>query len=177
MIKILRAHAYDHVAAICHELERLPANWLATIADIPWLILPQTLSPLWIGIMEEERIDKPSGRRYSEIGGWFCGENFDPNWKQSPHIFLDSHSFSGALEEAAHALAVAWCVPVAEFYKPEAAFYDYMGRDEDEYFAHAVMAFLNPTTDDKHWNNTDLAKRDPRLWLYLTSKLDEEGRN
>lgn len=174
MLKILRAHAYEHVELICASLCRLPAHWLEAIQDLPWIILPDSLSPLWIGLLEREQ-KTLDGRLYSQVGGWYCPEREGAsNWHLAPHVYLTPGGVYGAVHEVGHALEDAWRVPVADFYRPEVAFYPYMALNAVEYFACALDAFLAPERgeDAFGFNCADLARLNPALYVYLGRKLE-----
>lgn len=171
-IKIFRAHNYEPIEQIRCVLARVPSHWLEQVAHIPFVVLPDDLSPIWIGLMREE-YTAHDGRKYSSIGAWSCGENYDSNWRHAPHLYFKERSARFAVHEMAHALDDAWHVDTQEFFEPNTAFYNYMASNESEYFACALEAFLTSSGDDTRWNNYDLAKRNYNLWLFLRNKLGE----
>ena len=171
--RILRAHSYDIVADVRHHLQRVPSQWLATVGHVGWILLPEDLSPLFTGLMSKER-RTDDGRLYSECGGWYCDETCDGDFVTlgDPHIYLDRRRTWAAVHEVAHALEIAWNVPVEDFYQPDNAFDDYMASNSEEYFACALDAFLQPGRDDSIWNCRDLAQQDPELYQYLDHKKE-----
>lgn len=167
-LPIRRAHEYQHVMAVKHELTRVPKSWLDSVSAVSWFILPDTLSPLWIGLMTQETYAS-DGRKYSECGGWYFDEHYDGSFLsfKDPHIYLASGAAKAAIHEVAHALERAWKVPVGDFYRPASAFYEYMATNPTEYFACALEAYLISELDDEHWNRADLATANMHLYDYL----------
>ncbi len=169
-MNILRAHDYGFVEAIRNELSILPRHWLDCIASVPWILLPDDVSPVWTGLMKEECV-ATDGRKYSKIGGWYCQVVGHPNWRYAPHIYLKPKSLKRAtVHEAAHAIEEAMHVPVSELYEPEKALYPYMARDEGEFFACAVDAFVRPAQNETTWNIDDLRKTGAKIYDYLVEK-------
>ncbi len=169
-MNVYRAHSYSDVETIKHAIMRLPDEWLHELRYIPWIILPDNLSPLWIGLMNEE-VNTHDGRFYSEIGGWWASEDVNRNFRFLPHIYITPKIEHYAVHEANHALADIWNAPVDELFNPDKALYDYMASNPDEYFACGLDAFLYPEQDDRHWNIDDLTKADIELFGYFQARL------
>jgi hypothetical protein len=173
VLRVCRAHSYQAVEKVEAELLRLPTHWRQDVAHIPWIILPDDLSPLWIGLMDQE-FDTGDGRLYSQIGGWYQFTDGHPNWKFAPHIYLSHGSAWAAVHEVGHALSEAWHTSLDDLFRPNAALYDYMASNADEYFACAIDAYLRPAGQPGPWgeDNHDLAVADPNIFAYLTHKLE-----
>lgn len=172
MTAFLRAHSYDAVARLHSELRVMPPHW--TDAAHPWkfALLPDDLSPLWIGLLKEEHHDNLANRRYSEIGGWCASDEHGWLVRDTPHIYLNHRSIESACHEVGHALADAWHTDIEAFFTPDMAFYPYMASNPDEFFACAVVAFLRPSRADHLWNRDDLAKRFPDVFCYLNAQAE-----
>ena len=169
-MKILRAHDYRFVEAVKNEIAILPKRWSECIASVPWILLPDDMSPIWTGLMTEESVSH-DGRKYSEIGGWYCPTVADKNWRDAPHIYLKPKSLThAAVHEAAHALEEAMRAPASELFEPERALYPYMASNKSEFFACAVDAFLRHQ-NDKRWNIDDLEKSGAKIYDYLKAQL------
>ena len=169
-MKILRAHDYEFVEAVRNELAVLPKCWSECIADVPWILLPDEMSPVWIGLMAEEYVAR-DGRKYSDIGGWYCPSVANKNWRHQPHIYLKPKSLQrSAVHEAAHAIDEAIHAPTAELFEPEKALYPYMASNKDEFFACSIDAFLR-RPDDKRWNIDDLEKSGAKIYDYLRTQI------
>ena len=168
-MNILRAPSHEFVEAIRNELAVLPKCWSERIDDIPWILLQDSISPVWTGVMINESIAN-DGRKYSGIGGWYCPLNVNNNWRFAPHIFLKPKSLHCAVHEAAHAIEDAIHAPVSNLFEPEKALYPYMASNEDEFFACAVDAFLRHP-DDERWNIEDLMNSGAEIYDYLRTQL------
>lgn len=168
-MNILRAHDYGFVEAVKNELTVLLPHWRERIADVPWILLPDEMSPVWIGLMAEEYVAR-DGRKYSEIGGYYCPVGADKNWRYVPHIYLKPKSLRHAVHEAAHAIEVETHAPTTELFEPEKALYPYMARNKSEFFACALNAFVRHP-DDKRWNIDDLEKSGAKIYDYLRTQL------
>lgn len=166
-MKILRAHSYGLVEAVRNELDVLPARWRECIANVPWVLLPDEMSPLWIGLMAEESTTH-DGRKYSKIKAWYCPSVTSKNWRHQPHIYLKSRW--SAIHEAAHAIDEVTHAPTVELFEPEKALYPYMASNKCEFFACAVAAFLRHP-DDERWNIDDLNKSGAKIYDYLRTQL------
>lgn len=169
-MKIYRAHSYEDVELIRHAIMRIPEQWRYELRDTPWIILPDKLSPLWIGLMTEE-VETGDGRLYSEVGGWWADEDVSRTFRFLPHLYITPKIEHYAVHEANHALADIWNAPLDELFNPDRALWWYMAFSAHEYFACGLDAFLYPEQDDKHWNNLDLAKADLDLYKYFQWKL------
>lgn len=179
-MKFLRAHYYDPIMRLRALSERLPVAWRDEVRDWPLIVLPDTLSPVWIGLTrrsDEELHAADTGswnhRPQATVGGWCAGEEHAYWLNQTPHIYLNHKSVPFYVHEAGHALARLWHVDMKAFFKPERALYKYMASTPDEYFACALDAFLYPDNDPKNWNRLDLAKRDQGIHDFLRRKLEE----
>lgn len=156
-------------------MSRIPDDWMRDIKYIPWIILPDELSPIWIGLMTKE-VKASYGRLYSKIGGWFAsGKSVNSSFRFQPHIFNKPKSAWATVHEIGHALAHTWNSPIDELFNPDKALYDYMASNPSEYFACGLDAFLYPEQDDNHWNIGRLAKADDGLLEYFRSKINESA--
>jgi len=169
-MNIYRAHSYNDVEIIRQAIMRLPEKWRYELRYTPWIILPNDLSPIWIGLMTEE-VTTHDGRLYSELGGWWAPERVSNRFRFLPHIFIKPKIEYYAVHEANHALADIWNAPVKELFKPDKAFFKYMASNEQEYFACGLDAFLRPERQMKYWNRLDLAKTDLDLFKYFEWKM------
>jgi hypothetical protein len=180
-MKILRAHDYDPIMRLRSEARRVPDSWLDAARDWPLIVLPNDLSPSWIGLTrrtDEELISASreygnawNGRSQDDVGGWCVGEEHAYWMNLTPHIYLDHRSVPWYVHELAHALARLWHVDTDAFFRPDRAMYPYAATTPDEYFACALDAFLTPDRDPKLWNRLDLADRDQPMHDFLRSKL------
>ena len=166
MLNIYRAHSYNDVEIIKYSIMRIPESWRQELRYIPWIILPNELSPLWIGLMTEE-VTTHDGRLYSEIGGWWANEDVGRRFRFKPHIYITPENEYYAVHEANHALADIWNAPEEELFNPDKALWWYMASNAHEYFACGLDAFLYPEQDDRQWNKMDLAKADLDLYKYF----------
>ncbi len=164
MIKVERSHSYDAIGKVVDELSVFPMKWLEDIRGLSWVIYPDGLSPLFTGLMKEERTTQ-DGRLCSESVGWYSWGVSDNVTLRDKHIFLVHSRVDAVVHEQPHALSHEWHVDEEEFYKPETAFHWYMASSPAEYFACALDVFLRPVRDDRNggawynrWNKEDLGK-------------------
>lgn len=169
-MNIYRTHSYSDVELIRYSIMRIPEDWRQELRYIPWIILPNNLSPLWIGLMTEE-IKIHDGRFFSEVGGWFARDT-SRKIRFVPNIMITPKIEHYATHEACHALAYVWNAPMDELFNPDKAFFGYMASNSHEYFACGLDAYLYPEQDDRHWNRMDLAKADIDLYKYFQWKVE-----
>jgi hypothetical protein len=166
MLPIKRAHSYPAIELLRNELEKLPSFLLESVAHYGLYVLPDALSPLWIGLLKQDTFSK--GFMLSDAGGW-CADEDHRHWvTDAPHIYIkESYVQYTILHEVGHALVSRWGIPIDDFYCPEKAFFTYMKTDADEYFACAFVTFFYPPQDDVHYNVEDLAKLNYPLFEFL----------
>lgn len=172
-MKILRAHYYDDVEMVKSDLSRLPRSWFSDIDWIPWIILPNDLSPKFIGLLRDD-LDTDDGRTYNTVGGWSYVKNEHPNFALYPHIFLQTDSWYAAIHEVGHALEAIWNAPIEDLYKPDLALYSYMASESEEYFACALDAFCSDESNMRFgYHRFDLAQADRNIYDFFLNKLAE----
>ena len=170
-MNVLRAHNYQDVEAVRNELDRLPRSLADLVPDLPFIILPDGLSPVWIGLMVND-MKVFDGRSYDkEVGGWYS-DGKHPNWKFDRHVFIATRSIEWAtIHEVAHAIDDILGEPSKSVFRPERALFKYMASNHAEYFACAMDAYLRDPRDDARWNRDDLASADPDMVTFIETLI------
>lgn len=179
-MKIRRAHSYDHVEEARAELLRLPPSWRRAIEFVPWIILSSDVKPSYVGLLTDVVVW--NGLSYDDVGGWAARPTddcagFGVHAFPPPYVYLNARAaWHSTVHEAAHMLEWVWHMPVGDFYRPDLAFDDYARTTPEEYMARSVEIFVDQWKGYKpfDYSRDDLARRDPAMFAYLSSKLQEE---
>ena len=172
-MNIIRAHNYQDVEAVRNELLRLPSTLADLVQGLPFIILPDYLSPVWIGLMVDD-MKVFDGRSYNKVGGWYSSGDH-PNWRLGRHVFIAARSIEwSTIHEVAHAIDDALGEPSKPMFRPERALHKYMASNYAEYFACALDAYLREPRDDSHWNRDDLSRSDPDIVAFIETLMGVE---